>query len=203
MKSYYSNFLTHNRKLSFSILLALLFLFSNQILFAQIIPTAGETECFVAGNGAVFADNGGTEANPVVGTDPAGFYFNCDCETVTTLCSPDGSAITLDFTAFDVFATFDFVEIYDGDSNAGTLLYGNGAGAPNANDNTLADMIASNGSSTLVGTTGCITVLLSATAVVNRLGWEANVTVASGATHLSPILPVLFKMKYLIILNMD
>ena len=164
-------------------------LFSTQTLFAQIIPTAGETECFVAGNGGVFADHGGTEANPVTGTDPAGFYFNCGCETVTTLCSPDGSAITLDFTAFDVFATFDFIEIYDGDSNAGTLLYGNAAGAPNANDNLLTDMIASNGSSSFTGTTGCITVSLFATAVVNRLGWEADVTVASGATHPGDNLP--------------
>lgn len=189
MESFYFNFLNHNRKKSFSFMILLLSIFSTQTLFSQIIPTAGETECFVAGNGGVFADHGGTEANPVAGTDPAGFYFNCGCETVTTLCSPDGSAITLDFTAFDVFATFDFIEIYDGDSNAGTLLYDNGAGGPNANDNLLADMIASNGSSSFTGTTGCITVLHFATAVVNRLGWEADVTVASGATHPGDNLP--------------
>ena len=170
-------------------MIVLLSFFFTQTLFAQIIPTAGETECFVAGNGAVFADQGGTEANPVTGTDPAGFYFNCACETVTTLCSPDGSAITLDFTAFEVFAAFDFIEIYDGDSNAGTLLYGNATGAPNANDVLLADMIASSGSSSFTGTTGCITVSLFATAVVNRLGWEADVTVASGATHPGDNLP--------------
>ncbi|MFK8006229.1 MAG: fibronectin type III domain-containing protein [Saprospiraceae bacterium] len=189
MESFYFNFLTNNRKKSFSILIVLLSFFFTSTLFAQIIPTAGETECFVAGNGGVFADHGGTEANPVTGTDPAGFYFNCGCETVTTLCSPDGSAITLDFTAFDVFATFDFIEIYDGDSNAGTLLYGNGTGMPNVNDNLLVDMIASNGSSSFTGTTGCITVSLFATAVVNRLGWEADVTVASGATHPGDNLP--------------
>jgi|GEM_PF-236718 len=183
MESFYSNFLTHKRKQSFSFTIVLLSFFFTSTLFAQIIPTAGETECFVAGNGGVFVDQGGTEANPVTGSDPAGFYFNCECETVTTLCSPDGSAITLDFTEFDVFATFDFIEIYDGDSNAGTLLYGNATGAPNANDNLLADMIASNGSSSFAGTTGCITVSFFATAVVNRLGWEADVTVASGATH--------------------
>lgn len=189
MESFYFNFLTQNRKHSFSILIVLLSFFFTQTLFAQIIPTEGGTECFVAGNGGVFADHGGTEANPVTGSDPAGFYFNCGCETVTTLCSPDGSAITLDFTAFDVFATFDYIEIYDGDSNAGTLLYGNGTGMPNANDNLLADMIASNGSSSFTGTTGCITVLHFATAVVNRLGWEANITVASGATHPGDNLP--------------
>ncbi len=189
MESFYFNFLTQNRKNSFSILIVLLSFFFTQTLFAQIIPTEGGTECFVAGNGGVFADHGGTEANPVTGSDPAGFYFNCGCETVTTLCSPDGSAITLDFTAFDVFATFDYIEIYDGDSNAGTLLYGNGTGMPNANDNLLADMIASNGSSSFTGTTGCITVLHFATAVVNRLGWEADITVASGATHPGDNLP--------------
>ena len=189
MESFYFNFLAHYRKKSFSIMIILLSFFFTSTLLAQIIPTAGETECFVAGSGGVFADQGGTEANPVIGSDPAGFYFNCGCETVTTLCSPDGSAITLDFTAFDIFATFDFVEIYDGDSNAGTLLYNNGTGGPNANDNLLADMIASNGSSTFTGTTGCITVLHFATAVVNRLGWEADVTVASGATHPGDNLP--------------
>ena len=189
MESFYFKLLNHNRKRSFSFLIVLLAFFSTQTLFAQIIPTAGETECFVAGNGAVFADHGGTAANPVTGSDPAGFYFNCGCETVTTLCSPDGSAITLDFTAFDIFATFDYIAIYDGDSDAGTLLYGNATGAPNANDNLLTDMIASNGSSMFTGTTGCITVSLFATAVVNRLGWEADVTVASGATHPGDNLP--------------
>jgi hypothetical protein len=184
MESFYFKLLAKNRKLSFSILIIFLSFFSTQLLQAQIIPGQGATECFVAGNGGVFVDHGGTVANPVNTTiNEVGFYFNCDCETGTTLCSPDGSAITLDFTAFDVFATFDFIEIYDGDSNAGTLLYGNAAGAPNANDNFLTDMIASNGSPTFVGTTGCITVLHFATAVVNRLGWEADVTVASGATH--------------------
>ena len=145
MEPFDLNFIAHNRIKSFYIMIVLISFFFTQTQFAQIIPTAGQTECFVAGNGGVFADHGGTATNPVVGTDPAGFYFNCGCETVTTLCSPDGSAITLDFTVFDVFATFDFIEIYDGDSNAGTLLYGNGAGLPNANDNLLVDMIASNG----------------------------------------------------------
>jgi len=68
-------------------------------------------------------------------------------------------------------------------------LYGNGTGMPNANDNLLVDMIASNGSSSFTATTGCITVLHFATAVVNRLGWEADVTVASGATHPGDNLP--------------
>jgi hypothetical protein len=183
MESFYFNFLNHKRKQSFSFMIVLLSFFFTSTLFAQIIPTAGETECFVAGNGGVFVDQGGTEANPVIGSDPAGFYLNCECETVTTLCSPDGSAITLDFTAFNVNATFDFIEIYDGDSNAGTLLYNNGAGGTNANDILLADMIASNGSSSFTGMTGCITVLHFASAVVNLLGWEADITVASGATH--------------------
>ena len=121
--------------------------------------------------------------------DPAGDYFNCACETVTTLCSPDGSAITIDFTSFDVFATFDFVQIYDGDSNLGTLLYHNGTGGANAGDETLAEMIASNGSSSFTGTTGCITISFFATAVVSDFGWEADITVASGATHPGDNLP--------------
>ena len=188
MESFYFNFF---KKITSKILL-LLFVgcfFSNNTL-AQIVPTEGATECFVAGNGGVFIDNGGTVTNPVnteVGNE--GDYFNCGCETVTTLCSPDGSAITLDFTTFDVFATFDFVEIYDGDNTSGTLLFDNGAGGINAGDETLAEMITSSGSSSFTGSTGCITVLFFATAVVSDFGWEANITVASGATHPGDNLP--------------
>lgn len=162
---------------------------SNNTL-AQTIPTQGATECFVAGNGGVFVDNGGTVANPInMEAGNEGDYFNCACETVTTLCSPDGSAITIDFTSFDVFATFDFVEIYDGDNTSGTLLYNNGTGGANANDQDLDDMIASSGGSSFTGTTGCITVFFFATGVVSDFGWEADITVASGATHPGDNLP--------------
>ena len=138
----------------------------------------------------MFVDNGGTAANPV-NTDPGfvGDYFNCGCETVTTLCSPDGSAITIDFTSFDVFATFDFMQIFDGDAPIGTPLYHNGTGGANAGDETLAEMITSSGGTSFTGATGCITISFFATAVVSDFGWEADVTVASGATHPGDNLP--------------
>lgn len=183
MESFYFDYLKRNTPKTIFVLLVVLFCFISNTTLAQIIPIAGETECFVAGNGGVFVDNGGTVDNPTVGSNPAGEYLNCACETVTTLCSPDGSAITVDFTEFSVFATFDFITIYDGDTPLGTVLYGNGAGALNAGDQDLADMFASNGGTTFTGTTGCLTFAFFATGVVSDPGWSANVTVASGATH--------------------
>lgn len=194
MESFYSNFLTLSfqqvgkviSKISFTLLL--LSFFTNYSI-AQIIPNAGATECFVAGEGAVFVDHGGTVDNPAPGSDPAGDYFNCNCETVTTLCSPDGSALTLDFTSFSVFATFDFVQIFEGDTNTGTPIYNNGVGGTNAGDITLDDMIASNGSSSFTSPSGCITISLFATTVVNDPGWEATVSIGSGAAHPGDNLP--------------
>ena len=183
MESFYFNYLKRNTPKTIFVLLVVLFCFISNTTLAQVIPTAGETECFVAGNGGVFVDNGGTVANPTVGSDPPGEYLNCACETLTTLCSPDGSAITVDFTEFSVFATFDNISIYDGDTPLGTLLYANGAGAINAGDQDLAAMIASNGGTTFTSMTGCLTFAFFATGVVSDPGWSANVTVASGATH--------------------
>lgn len=164
MKSFYYSFSKIANPKTFIFFILTSFLFVGNSL-AQIVPTAGETECFVAANGGVFVDHGGTVDDPVVGSDPPGEYINCNCETITTLCSPDGSAITIDFTEFVVFATFDFLEIYDGDSNMGTLLYDNGTGGINAGDQDLADMVASNGGTSFTGTTGCITIVFFATGV--------------------------------------
>ncbi len=149
--------------------LAINILWLSVSLDAQIIPTAGETECFIAGDGGVFLDPGGEENYP-----------NCGCETVTTLCSPDGGPITITFTEFDVFATFDFVEIYEGDTLTGTVLYDNGAGGANAGDNLLSDMIASNGSASFTSPDGCITILFFATTVVDRPGWSLDVSADAG-----------------------
>ena len=174
MKLLYFNSLFFNaKKYSLSFILLSLVFFINHNSFAQVIPIAGETECFVAGNGGVFTDPGGLAAN----------YPNCACETVTTLCSTDGSAITLNFTFFDVFATFDYVEIYDGMMPSGTALFNNGTGGANAGDITLAAMMTSAGTTSFTGTTGCITMLSYFTGVVDYEGWAADITTASGATH--------------------
>ena len=171
---YYSTTLFIEKKYSLlALLLGYCFFINPHFSSAQIVPIEGATECLVAGNGAVFTDPGGLTAN----------YPNCACETVTTLCSTDGSAITLDFTFYDVFATFDYMEIYDGMMASGTPLFNNGTGGANAGDITLLDMQTSAGTSSFTGATGCITVLFYATGVVDYEGWAADITVASGATH--------------------
>jgi hypothetical protein len=136
---------------------------------SQIIPITDSVQCFTAGDGAIFLDNGGDD-----------LYFNCGCFTTTTLCSPDGNPITVDFKLFDVFATFDYLRLYDGTEPTGTLLYGNAAGDPNGGDITLTDMVNSAGSSMFTANSGCITFDFYATTVVNYEGWEVEVISTAG-----------------------
>ncbi len=146
-----------------------LFLFSSPAAYAQIIPQADTTECFTAGDGALFMDPGG-DLN----------YPNCGCGTTTTLCSPDGSPISLVFQEFSVFSTFDYIQIYDGDDVTAPLLYGNASGDPGAGDVELAEFIATNGSNTITGSGECLTVYFFATTVVDYPGWLAEVNTNVG-----------------------
>ena len=135
---------------------------------AQIIPLTDSAQCFVAGDGAIFLDNGG-DAN----------YANCACFTTTTLCSPDGNPITINFLEFSVFATFDYVKLYNGTDNSGPLLYGNATGDPGAGNITLADMISTVGTTSFTASSGCITFDFYATAVVDYEGWKAEISTTS------------------------
>ncbi len=143
-------------------------------VLADIIPTAGQIESFTPAVGDNFFDPGGPGGSST-GGDP-GNYPNCGCDTVTTL---DG-VTEVDFQFFSVFSVFDYLIIYDGVDATGTELYNNGTGGANEGDITLADMIASNGSSTITGTSGSLTFFFHSSTVVDYGGWDAEITAVSG-----------------------
>src|SRR5690606_32931405 len=147
---------------------------ANRAPMADIIPTAGATETFTPNEGDHFYDPGGPGGSSTGGT--AGNYPNCNCDTQTTL---EGVS-EIEFQFFSVFATFDYLRIYDGTDATGTLLYDNGSGGPNAGDITLADMIASNGSATFASTPGKFFFLFHASSVVDYGGWDAEIISAGG-----------------------
>ncbi len=121
-----------------------------------------------------FFDPGGPGGSSTGGTP--GNYPSCACTTLTTL-----AGITeIPFNDFSVFATFDWLRIYDSADTAGAVLYDNSTGDANEGDITLADMIASNGPATFVGASGDMTFEFFATGVVDYGGWDSTITVASG-----------------------
>ena len=60
------------------------------------------------------------------------------------------------------------------------FVWDNASGGANSGDITLADMIASNGSSTFTGTSGSLTFFFHASSVVDYGGWDAEITAVSG-----------------------
>tara|TARA_R100000306_G_scaffold6274_8_gene8761 strand:+ start:360 stop:3668 length:3309 start_codon:yes stop_codon:yes gene_type:complete len=147
---------------------------NHKASLADIIPTTGATETFPVAVGDFFYDNGGPGGTNTDG-DP-GNYENCSCVTTTTL---DG-ATEIEFLDFIVFATFDWLKIYDGPDTSGTVLFDNSDGGINEGDIDLADMIASNGSALFSGTSGSLTFEHNASGVINRLGWEVEILATGG-----------------------
>ena len=152
-----------------SILLFVLFLLPVTQLHGQIVPVAGATDCFLVGDGGVLMDPGGM-AN----------YPNCGCETVTTLCTSNDSPFSVVFKEFDVFATFDYLIVYEGNGTGGNELYNNSFGGANQGDLVLSDFIASNGSDTLTTDSSCMTFLFYASTVVDRPGFLAQAIADKG-----------------------
>tara|TARA_R110002049_G_scaffold30496_5_gene104439 strand:- start:9256 stop:12528 length:3273 start_codon:yes stop_codon:yes gene_type:complete len=147
---------------------------NNRSVLADIIPTAGATETFSPAVGDNFFDPGGPGGSSTGGTP--GNYPNCGCITTTTL---DG-VTEIEFLFFSVFATFDWLVIYDSADTSGPELYNNASGGANQGDITLADMIASNGSASFVGTSGSLTFEFRSSTVVDYGGWDAEIIAASG-----------------------
>lgn len=167
-----------NIKYSLTILLSL-FLFQ---IHAQtfVTPNVCMTETFTVNNGEVFTDpTDGVQGGPGGNCDSTssgdpGDYPDAGCVTTTTLCSANGMPITLDFTSFGMFATFDWIQIFDGTTGTGTPKYDNLNGPA---DNFLSDFVATNGSSMVTCPSGCITVVFNTSTVVNQCGWEATISI--------------------------
>ncbi|MEM7187739.1 MAG: hypothetical protein AAF466_13890, partial [Bacteroidota bacterium] len=147
---------------------------------ADIIPNAGATETFAADTGDFFYDpTDGVTGGPggdctTTSSGNTGDYPNCGCVTTTTLT---GTGLEVEFLEFRVFGTFDFLMIYDGPDTSSTLIYDSNL---NSDTDTLAGMIAANGSAIFTSTTDALTFEFSATAVVNTCGWEVEVLSGGG-----------------------
>jgi len=173
---------------------------------AQVTPETGMIECFSVGEGGIFVDIGGPGGDASVEGAP-GNYPNCDCVTTTTLCSVDGTPLTVEFTEYTIFAEFDWMvildapnldeEVYpfsilddpanvnlqlfnnsDGIGDGGSENYGQG---PDDGNGTLATM--SSTVFTSANPTGCLTFVFRASAVVDDPGWSGIISVAGGGAH--------------------
>jgi hypothetical protein len=195
---------TSHRNCQWLMLLAVLIIFPH-VLSSQVVPDPGEIQCFFVGNDGVFTDPGGLGGSDTEGAP--GNYPNCNCVTTTTLCAPDGSAVSVDMTSFGVFASFDWLVILDGDnaaaeefpfsiltnpSNVDLQLFnnadGNGDGGsenygPGANIGAqdLPDLPSTTFTATNV--TGCLTFVFRASGTVDDPGWDALISTSSTITH--------------------
>ena len=134
-------------------------------------PTAGATETFTPAVGDHFYDPGGAGGSPYPDYDGPNDYPNCGCVTNTTL----EGVTELKFNDFSVFATFDWLKIYDGTDNTGVKLYDNSATGANSGDILLSDMIASHGSDTFTSTSGNFFFEFNASTVVGYAGWDVEI----------------------------
>lgn len=150
---------------------------ANRSSLVDITPVAGATETFAVNVGDHFFDPGGPGGDcsgPNTGPPIPGNYPNCGCVTTTTLT---GANLEVEFLSFNVFGTFDFLNIYDGPDTSSPQLYDSNL---NSTTDTLAGMIAANGSAVFTSTSGALTFEFSATAVVDSCGWEVEVLNAGG-----------------------
>ena len=152
----------------------------NRAALADIIPNAGATETFAVAVGDFFYDpTDGTNGGPggdctTTSSGNPGDYPNCGCTTVTTLTGTD---LAVEFLSFNIFGTFDILTIYDGPDTASPQIYDSNA---NSTADTLAGMIALNGSAVFESTSGALTFEFISTTVVNTCGWEAEVVTPGG-----------------------
>ncbi|MBZ0326036.1 MAG: hypothetical protein K8F54_00390, partial [Altibacter sp.] len=129
----------------------------NNNMMANIIPTAGATETFAVVVGDFFYDpsdgvNGGPGGDcTTTSSGNSGDYPNCGCTTTTTLTGVD---LEVEFLSFNIFGTFDVLNIYDGPNTASPQIYDSNL---NASTDTLAGMIAANGSAVFTSTSGALT----------------------------------------------
>ncbi len=184
------------------------FLLFPLVIFGQVTPETGNVQCFLVGSGGIFVDQGGPGGSGDTQGAP-GNYDNCDCVTTTTLCPVDGSALTVDFSAFGMGAPFDWLVILDGDNpdneslpysilddpgNASLQLFNNSNGSASYGgadhygvgaQQGVGDLLqmGSNTSYTASNATGCLTFVFRASGTVDSEGWQAVLATAGGAGH--------------------
>src|SRR5690606_3725432 len=142
--------------------------YGTEDVHENIIPTAGATQTFSPNLGDHFYDPGGPGGS-TTGSTP-GNYPNCGCMTQTILLGVS----QLKFHEFSVFATFDYVRIYDGVDATGTLLFRNDTG-PFSNVIDYDEFVAAIGGDTITASSGNFYFEFYASTVVDYAGWDAEV----------------------------
>ncbi|GEM_PF-1103177 len=196
----------HNCLFSWMGTIAFTILWAIPYSYGQIVPQADSVQCFFAGSGGLFSDPGGPGGDPTI-DGASGNYPNCDCVTTTTICSVDGTPITLELQDFGVFSPFDWLVILDTDNPNGEVFPASILDDPNNsslqlfnNSDGVGDGGAENygagaqeGASTLseLPTTsftssnpsGCLTFVFRASGVVDDPGWDALISTVGGTPH--------------------
>ena len=113
--------------------------------------------------GGNFVDSGGASGN----------YSNNENITTTICATNPTDLVTVTFTSFNVENSFDFLNVYDGNSATGTLLgtY-TGTTLPPAMTNSTPG--------------GCLTFVFTSDSSVTSTGWVANITCAPAPTCPAP-----------------
>lgn len=121
------------------------------LLMGAMVYTFGETS---AQCGTTVYDSGG-----------AGGNYGTSQNLTWTYCAPAGQVVTLNFTAFDTEAGYDFLSVHDGNSNLAPNL-GTFAGTA----------LPPSVSGTVPG--GCVTLWFTSDLSINYAGWAINITCA-------------------------
>jgi hypothetical protein len=141
-----------------------------------------------SGQSTTFHDPNGPGGAPcTTGTIASGSYDNCGCFTTTTICAAPGEFFTITFTEFSMWNTtsgWDWMIIYDGPNTASPVIYDNSAGGP---DNPEGDCGLGGGTKYFCSTGQCMTFQFWATSVVNRAGWDANVSSVPTSCGVLPV----------------
>jgi hypothetical protein len=136
-----------------ALLFSIFFCFTSALMIGQTFTmTNGQT---VNACNGTFYDPGGT------GISPIGDYTNSLNSTYSICSGIAGQCVQVTFTSFNTESGFDILRVYDGPTNAGTLLgtYSGTTVPP-----------------PLTATTGCLTFNFTTDVSVVRPGWEATIT---------------------------
>ena len=130
--------------------------------------------------GGIVMTNGGTSTCSATFTDDGGLTGSySSSQTLEYTICPDAvnSKVQIDFTSFDLESSFDFLEIFDGNSTAaaslGTYTGTTGPGLVSV---------------TPANTSGCLTFRFTSDGSVTRDGWEATVTCVSSCQTINSVL---------------
>ncbi len=169
-----------NKKLLKAVLLIPIIAVGQVIAQTGFTPGAGATVTYAPNVSDTIYDPGGPGGNDVDGSP--GNYPNCDCITTITLTN----VTEFRFDYFNVFATFDWVKIYDAATATGTPIFDN----QSTGEQLKSDIVASLGNAVFSGASGDMTIEFRASGVINRGGFAATITRLNTAPTCDPVVDI-------------